>query len=317
MPSSATEIGEKTALIDTGQRKKQDVERELATRRKAQAKAQKKAAKDARKKARKMAKQKVAEAKRHIGGGWAPWVLTLAFAAGAGFGGYYLWEKYQLTEDSLADSESELAAVQARAAEVDERNMALEAQLSRVRGDFAEANAEASAEAEAKVELEKERDQLATKLQSLITEDQGHVSEESGGKIRLQLLDKVLFRSGEAQLTKKGMKVLKAVGAALNDFPEKQVWVQGHTDNVPIANEQFGSNWELSAMRAINVIHFLQLDVGVDPRRLAAVAFSEYRPVSRKYKHKNRRIEIVLVPKDVQVAAQRAHRRSRSRNARR
>jgi chemotaxis protein MotB len=61
---------------------------------------------------------------------------------------------------------------------------------------------------------------------------------------------------------------------------------------------KFESNWELSSARALTVVHYLQDEAGVDPKRLAAVAFGEYRPAS-KTKSKNRRIEIVLYPKHV------------------
>jgi chemotaxis protein MotB len=60
---------------------------------------------------------------------------------------------------------------------------------------------------------------------------------------------------------------------------------------------RFATNWELSAARALNVVHYLQDTAKVDPTRLAALAFSQYRPVSRTNKALNRRIEIVLVPK--------------------
>jgi len=58
----------------------------------------------------------------------------------------------------------------------------------------------------------------------------------------------------------------------------------------------FVTNWELSAARSLTVVHYLQDDAKIDPTRLAAVAFSQYRPVSRS-RAKNRRIEIVLYPR--------------------
>jgi chemotaxis protein MotB len=93
------------------------------------------------------------------------------------------------------------------------------------------------------------------------------------------------------------------VGKALVEMKDKQVWVQGHTDNVPVRedNEKFSSNWELSAARALTVVHYLQEESGVNPRRLAAAAFGSHRPVSRKKKAKNRRIEIVLFPLEVKL----------------
>jgi chemotaxis protein MotB len=102
-------------------------------------------------------------------------------------------------------------------------------------------------------------------------------------------------------LTSRGEQVLASVGEELRKFPEKQIWVQGHTDSVPISNELFASNWELSAMRALTVVHYLEEVANVDPRRLAAVGFGEHRPLSRSKKYRNRRIEIVLFPREVRL----------------
>ena len=110
-----------------------------------------------------------------------------------------------------------------------------------------------------------------------------------------------LFQLGEAALTERGEEVLAQVGEALKSFPDKQVWIQGHADNLPINNALFASNWELSAARALTVVHYLQDIAGVDPQRLAAVGFGEYRPVSRRRRSRNRRIEIVLFPRDVKL----------------
>ncbi|MEJ7596768.1 MAG: OmpA family protein [Kofleriaceae bacterium] len=140
------------------------------------------------------------------------------------------------------------------------------------------------------------------------------------GAVRLELVDQILFPTGQADLTPKGRDLLGKVGAALKDVDDKQVWVQGHTDDQPIfvkkpkpepkkpakgkvvkleapdAMLPFITNWELSAARALTVVHYLQDEAKIDPTRLAAVAFSQYRPVS-KAKAKNRRIEIVLYPR--------------------
>lgn len=148
----------------------------------------------------------------------------------------------------------------------------------------------------------KKADELEDKLRSLASETASEV-ERDGERLTLKLVDKVLFRSGESELTARGKKYLKKVGEALSKAEDKQIWVQGHTDNVPVAksNSRFASNWELSAARALTVVHFLQKEVGISGRRLAAVAFSKYRPASRRRKAKNRRIEIVLAPRRVNL----------------
>jgi chemotaxis protein MotB len=180
-------------------------------------------------------------------------------------------------------------------------------------------------------------------LQDKLAEAVGKSGEvtTADGAVKLELVDQILFPTGEADLTESGREVLAKVGKALREIEDKQIWVQGHTDDQPIINRKpkpepakpepkpakgaktaakgakgakgardardakdakpdavlaYVTNWELSAARALTVVHYLQDEAKVDPTRLAAVAFSQYRPVS-KNRAKNRRIEIVLYPR--------------------
>jgi chemotaxis protein MotB len=130
-------------------------------------------------------------------------------------------------------------------------------------------------------------------------------------KLSLTMVEKVLFDSGSAEIKKDGKKVLERVGEILKQAKDKQISVEGHTDNVPISSrlrEKFPTNWELSTARATNVVRYLQEKVGLDPRVLAADGFAEYRPVEPNDKEegraKNRRIEIVLIPLGLEKTAQ-------------
>lgn len=176
-------------------------------------------------------------------------------------------------------------------------------------------------------------------LQDKLAEAVGKSGEvtTADGAVKLELVDQILFPTGEADLTESGREVLAKVGKALREIEDKQIWVQGHTDDQPIFNRKpkpepakpepknkkgartapkakgakgakdakdeapdavlaYVTNWELSAARALTVVHYLQDEAKLDPTRLAAVAFSQYRPVS-KNRAKNRRIEIVLYPR--------------------
>ena len=236
--------------------------------------------------------------------GFAPWIVTLVVAAFAGANGFYLKHKLDQSKADAAaaqelfvGAEKDIQSLRAQAAEVDHRATTMRAELSRTKEEHLALKMKME-------EQQKAADELAAQLEDIITSDQGELVRQDGGQMSLKLMDKVLFRSGEAELTDTGMEVLRAVGEALNNYPDKQVWVQGHTDDVPlskITRSLFASNWELSATRALTVVHFLQDQVMVDPHRLAAVAFGEYRPVSLRKKARNRRIEIVLFPKEVQV----------------
>lgn len=157
----------------------------------------------------------------------------------------------------------------------------------------------------------KEADAVQAKLSAAIDKSSGSVSQD-GEEIHLQLVDRVLFKVGDDRLTDKGKAVLAKVAATLKELPDKQVWVQGHTDDAPIvvpptpkkspkgapplAPPRFATNWELSSARALTVVHYLQDIAKLDPSRLAALAFGQYRPISRSNKAANRRIEIVLYP---------------------
>jgi chemotaxis protein MotB len=249
---------------------------------------------------------------------------VVAAAAVLGLGVGYLAHR-----DGGGDKAKSDAAAAAKAASVEkDRADGLAAQLEQANKDK-DAAEKTAADLSTKVSdaEKKASDAAAAKLSATIDKSQGSVSQE-GDEIHLKLVDKVLFATGDDQLTDKGKAVLDKVAVALKDLPDKQVWVQGHTDDQPIyippapkappakkdpkakakkgapepaapavAPVRFATNWELSAARALNVVHYLQDTAKIDPTRLAALAFGQYRPVSRSHKSLNRRIEIVLVPK--------------------
>jgi chemotaxis protein MotB len=124
-------------------------------------------------------------------------------------------------------------------------------------------------------------------------------------RLTVNLVDKILFDSGSAAIKGKGQKVLDRVGEILKTVTDRQIKVEGHTDNVPISAalaEKFPSNWELSTARATTVVRYLQ-GRGVDPTFLSAEGYGEFQPVAPndtdESKAKNRRIEIVLIPREV------------------
>jgi chemotaxis protein MotB len=124
-----------------------------------------------------------------------------------------------------------------------------------------------------------------------------------GGRITLTMLDTILFKTGEADLTTPGEAVLRKLEPALKAARDKTIEVNGHTDNVPITTELkllYPTNWELSAARAINVVKFLHDKLKIAPDRLMPVGYGPYRPVASnaaaKGRAQNRRIEITLLP---------------------
>lgn len=119
------------------------------------------------------------------------------------------------------------------------------------------------------------------------------------GRMVLTMPTDVLFPTGSAMLSREGKDTIAQVGRALATITDKQFQVEGHTDDVPIHNERFGSNWELASGRALVVVHAL-LDAGMAPTQLSAASFSEFKPRTANRddasRASNRRIEIVVVP---------------------
>ena len=129
---------------------------------------------------------------------------------------------------------------------------------------------------------------------------------ELQGKLTVNILDRIMFDSGEADLKSEGEKILQKIAGILAQYPQRQIHVIGHTDNVPIrvsARSRFPSNWELSTARATAAVRFLGEKAGVDPRRLGAVGYGEFHPIADNAtpegRAKNRRIALVVLSEEL------------------
>lgn len=123
------------------------------------------------------------------------------------------------------------------------------------------------------------------------------IMEQERGLV-ISFKDAVLFASGSDQLTAQARNIIREVGKSLVTVPNF-IRVEGYTDNAPINTEKFPSNWELSVMRASSVLHVLQAESGIDPERLSAVGYGEYRPlvpnVDAVGMAMNRRVDILIL----------------------
>ncbi len=121
------------------------------------------------------------------------------------------------------------------------------------------------------------------------------------GVVYVSISDKLLFTSGSYNITARAKAVLGKVAKVVNNKPEIEFLVEGHTDNVPIKNDVLLDNWDLSVKRATAVVRVLQNDYGVDPKRMTAAGRSYYIPVatndSADGRALNRRTRIVVLPK--------------------
>lgn len=160
--------------------------------------------------------------------------------------------------------------------------------------------AERQAREERLAEVQGTYDELVGKLEEEIQRGEVKIS-ELRGKLTVNVVDKILFDSGQAALKPAGIGVLQQIGDILKSAADKDIQVEGHTDNVPIRGtltQVYPSNWELSTARANTVLHFLQDKTDIPGERLSAVGYGEYRPIasnsSPEGRALNRRIQIVL-----------------------
>lgn len=119
-------------------------------------------------------------------------------------------------------------------------------------------------------------------------------------RLSVRVLDKILFKSGSAEILPTGLNVLELIANAIREG-EDIIRIEGHTDNVPIGpnlKHRYPSNWELAAMRAASVIRFMQFGQGIAPERLMLVSWSKYQPIATNEtdsgRQRNRRVEIVI-----------------------
>jgi chemotaxis protein MotB len=188
-------------------------------------------------------------------------------------------------------------------------------ELAQVRATLAKSQGDANdlnrklAEGQERIEtLEKEKQNAVQSQKSLEGEMRAALESKDvtisqlQGKLTVNILDRILFDSGEADLKPGGADVMRKVATILASHPNLKIHVIGHTDDVPIrpaARKRFPSNWELSTARATAAVRFLTEQAGVDPRRLGAVGYGEFRPVADNStpegRARNRRIAITIL----------------------
>lgn len=163
-------------------------------------------------------------------------------------------------------------------------------------------------------ELEAQLDELNQTKQLL----EERLSKEIGDKqVRLDMMEKglvitvvgdLLFDSGKAEVRSEAFSLLDKVARVLREnVPENNIGIEGYTDNEPIKHSGWKSNWELSSARALSVLHYLSGEKDVNPERLSAIGYGEYRPVSSNSsaegRQLNRRVEVVILPKIVKASS--------------
>lgn len=211
--------------------------------------------------------------------------------------------KYAAEQERLRQEQAQLAA------NLDQERQRAEA----VAAEKARLEKEQLAKEEEIKRLTKTQEELSKSLQDEIAK--GNITiQQVRDKLTINMVDRVLFDSGQAQIKPVGIKVLRQVGDILKRVADKHIRIEGHTDNVPISTKlqsRFQTNWELSTARATNVVRYLIEQSGVYRESLSAVGHADTRPIASndtdEGRSANRRIEIVLYPKDLPGTTEEPH----------
>lgn len=216
------------------------------------------------------------------------------------------------------------ATAEARMRTLEEQNSFLKAnnqELINNMGNLTTLTAKGADNLEKSLESLKEKDLTIRKLQDAITrrdsvnlalvqslkgvlgnlDDSDIEISVEKGVVFVSISDKLLFRSGSYTVTDAAKQVLGKVAQVVNNKPDFEFMVEGHTDNVPYRSGVLLDNWDLSAKRATSVVRILQNDFGVDPARMTAAGRSYYIPLvsndTSENRGRNRRTRIVVLPK--------------------
>ena len=236
------------------------------------------------------------------------WVLGGALLVASGF---YIWDKVK-SKNRIENLEAEKTQIKADFLKYQAENESMEANYSDLQRRYDVLNEQLGGNATQIKEYQKELaakdsvlNSLKNSLKSALVDfksDEIKV-ENRDGKLYVIMLDKLLFKSGSADVELKGQKAIKTLAKELSNNPNIGIMVEGHTDNVPVSGKNYKDNWELSTARANSVVRCLS-DGGLPQKRLAAVGRSEYYPVASNNteagRAQNRRTEIILTPFSVE-----------------
>jgi chemotaxis protein MotB len=231
-----------------------------------------------------------------------PWVLAAIAVLGGAAVAVLLWTRLEVARGDAATAKAGLERMATERAEVSQRLEKIEAEKADLLALRNELSVRVQAKEEELAKLQSTYQELETKMKDEISKGDIRLS-QAGGRIKVDLVDRILFDIGDASISERGAGVLSRVGAVLANVEEKKIQVSGHTDDLPISErlrDRYPTNWELAGARASNVVRFLEEKANVPGRRLVAAAYGPWEPISSNRsasgRARNRRIEIVLTP---------------------
>ncbi len=200
-------------------------------------------------------------------------------------------------QNSLAQTRTQVANLEQERKNADEKMAGMLKDKDKMAASIEDLRLAMSEMANRKAEADKrieEFQNLVKRFQKLI--DAGRLKVKIlKGRMVVELATDVLFGSGSANLSREGKTAIQEVTQVLNDIPDRQFQIEGHTDDVGAES----SNWDLASNRALTVVKTM-VEAGLPPNRISAASYGENQPIvtndSRENRQQNRRIEIVVVP---------------------
>jgi chemotaxis protein MotB len=202
-----------------------------------------------------------------------------------------------MTQEQLLKKQDELAGLEIRLKKQQQELDALAAELKKREARVAELE-----------DILKKKDQAAEDLKKKLSdalynfENKGLTITQKNGKVYVSMEESLLFASGKTSVEPKGIEALKNLAKVLEQNPDINVMVEGHTDDVPMKGAgEIKDNWDLSVMRATSVTKIILSGANIDAKRITAAGRGEFFPLdpakTPEARKKNRRTEIILTPK--------------------
>ncbi len=203
----------------------------------------------------------------------------------------------QMTREELLKKQDELKALEAKLLKQQQDLDALAAQLKDREARVAELE-----------DILRKKDAAAAELKKKLSdalgafENKGLTITQKNGKVYVSMDESLLFASGKTNVEPKGVEALKSVAKVLEQNPDINVMVEGHTDDVPMnGSGEIKDNWDLSVMRATSVTKIMLKSATIAPQRITSAGRGEFFPLdpakTPEARKKNRRTEIILTPK--------------------
>lgn len=222
-----------------------------------------------------------------------------------------LLSELQDAQADLIQREDELKKLEVSLREKKKNLEELQAELQKNNEILAAKNAELEERNQRLIELESmlnRKDSIVNALKDKVADALGQFEKDGlkvdirNGKVYVSLEEQLLFKTGKWDVDPKGQAALKKLAKVLEQNPDINIMIEGHTDDVPYNGKgQIKDNWDLSVKRATSIVRILLSDSSIDPKRLMATGRGEFFPIDKAKtaaaRKKNRRTEIILTPK--------------------